>query len=134
MRFPIRKNSLSRCRLITLAFVAVDLKVVISKLSSKLLVKDVWKFCFKNSEEMAQMAGPDPIWTTCPNCHTEIITTTQRSISTFQIVFAGGLCLFSFFAGWIPFFIDEWNDVLHTCPNCNYAIGRYKILYTYLSI
>ena len=28
---------------------------------------------------MAQMAGPDPLWTICPNCNTEILTTTQKS-------------------------------------------------------
>ena len=82
------------------------------------------------TKEMAQMAGPDPIWTTCPNCNTEILTTTQKSFSTFQCLFAGGLCLFSCFCiFWIPLFIDEWKDVLHTCPNCNYAIGKYKKLW-----
>ena len=79
------------------------------------------------TKEMAQMAGPDPIWTTCPNCNTEILTTTQKSFSTFQCLFAGGLCLFSCFCiFWIPLFIDEWKDLLHSCPNCNYPIGKYK--------
>jgi hypothetical protein len=31
---------------------------------------------------MAQMAGPDPIWTICPNCNTEILTTTEKPNST----------------------------------------------------
>ena len=60
------------------------------------------------------MAGPDPIWTTCPNCNTEILTTTQKSFSTFQCLFAGGLCLFSCFCiFWIPLFIDEWKDAAY---------------------
>ena len=77
---------------------------------------------------MAQpMAGPDPMWTNCPNCKNEILTTTQKSISTFQMLVAGGIC---FFGGiccfYIPCCIDDWKDVLHTCPNCNYAIGKFK--------
>ena len=79
---------------------------------------------------MAQpMAGRDPIWTNCPNCNTEILTTTQESISTFQMLVAGGLCLFGFpLCFYIPFCIDDWKDVLHTCPNCNYVIGKFKKL------
>jgi hypothetical protein len=38
---------------------------------------------------MTQMAGPDPIWTNCPNCNQEILTTPQKSISTFQMLVAG---------------------------------------------
>ena len=76
---------------------------------------------------MAQIVGPDPIWTNCPNCNNEILTTTQKSISTFQCLFAGGLCLFSCgMCFWIPLCMNDWKDVLHTCPNCNYAIGKYK--------
>ena len=79
---------------------------------------------------MSQMAGPDPIWTNCPNCNTEILTTTQKSISTFQMLVAGGLCCFGFpLCFYIPFCIDDWKDVLHTCPNCNYGIGKFKKLW-----
>ena len=73
------------------------------------------------------MVGPNPIWTTCPNGNTEILTRTRKSISNFQCLFAGGLCLFSCgMCFWIPLFMNDWKDVLHTCPNCNYAIGKYK--------
>ena len=90
---------------------------------------------------MAQMAGPDPIWTICPNCNTEILTTTEKSNSTLQMLVAGGFCLFAgvssilsiFCVGFplcfcIPFCMDDWKDVLHTCPNCNYGIGKFKRL------
>ena len=80
---------------------------------------------------MAHMVGPNPIWTTCPNGNTEILTRTRKSISNWQCLFAGGLCLFScgmYFL--IPLCMNDWTDaqtdVLHTCPNCNYAIGKYK--------
>ena len=74
----------------------------------------------------AQMAGPDPILTTCPNCKTEIVTTTNSSTSTFQCLVAACLCCFCPCCFCIPFFLDDWKDVLHTCPKCNYAIGKYK--------
>ena len=79
---------------------------------------------------MAQpMAGPDPMWTTCPNCNEEIRTTTEKSVSTFQMLVAGGLCFFGCICCfYIPFCKDDWKDVLHTCPRCNYAIGKFKKL------
>ena len=73
-----------------------------------------------------QMAGPDPISTTCPNCKAEIVTTTRSSTSTFQCLVAACLCFFVPCCFCIPFCMDDWKDVLHTCPNCNYAIGKYK--------
>ena len=74
----------------------------------------------------AQMAGPDPIWTTCPNCKTEIVSTTRKSISTFQCLVAGFLCCVCPCCFCIPFCNGSWKDVLHTCPKCNYVIGKYK--------
>ena len=92
---------------------------------------------------MAQMPSPDPIWTNCPNCNTEILTTTEKSNSTLQMLVAGGFCLFAgvssilsiFCVGFplcfcIPFCMDDWKDVLHTCPNCNYGIGKFKRLWS----
>ena len=83
---------------------------------------------------MTQMAGPDPIWTNCPNCNQEILTTPQKSISTFQMLVAGlKMQIGSMF--WYRWFLSgwtiwkefrEWKDVLHTCPNCNYGIGKFK--------
>ena len=93
---------------------------------------------------MAQMAGPDPIWTICPNCNTEILTTTEKSNSTLQMLVAGGFCLFAgvssilsiFCVGFplcfcIPFCMDDWKDVLHTCPNCNYVIFRRRFPWSF---
>ena len=83
-----------------------------------------------NSKEMTRLAGPDPMWTNCPNCDTEVITTTQKSISTFQCVIGGALCLFCYCCWCIPFCKNDWKDVLHTCPNCNYVLGRYNCLFS----
>ena len=74
----------------------------------------------------AQMAGPDPMWTTCPNCKTEIVTKTRKSTSTFQCLVAACFCFFCPCCFCIPFCNGDWKDVLHTCPKCNFAIGKYK--------
>ena len=74
----------------------------------------------------AQMAGPDPMWTTCPNCKTEIVTKTRKSMSTFQCLVATCFCFFCPCCFCIPFCKGDWKDVLHTCPKCNFAIGKYK--------
>ena len=68
----------------------------------------------------AQMLGPDPIWMTCPNCKTEIFTTTRKSTRTFQCLIVGFLCCV------VRFCFCIWKDVLHACPKCNYVIGKYK--------
>ena len=68
----------------------------------------------------AQMLGPDPIWMTCPNCKTEIFTTTRKSTRSSQCLVIGILCCVCRFCECI------WKDVLHACPKCNYVIGKYK--------
>ena len=86
----------------------------------------------------------NPIWTNCPVCKQEILTTTQKSTSTFQMLAAGGFCLFAgvssilslFCVGFplrfcIPFCMDDWKDVLHTCPNCNYVIFRRRFPWSF---
>ena len=70
------------------------------------------------------MARPNPMWTTCPNCKTEIVTTTHKRISTFQCLVAACFCFICPCCFWIPYCIGDWKDVLHTCPNCNFAIGK----------
>lgn len=80
------------------------------------------------------IAGPDPLWTTCPNCDEEILTRTQKSIGAFQCLAVGGLCLFGLFCPclfccfYTPLCVGDWKDVLHTCPNCNHVIGKYTKL------
>ena len=83
-----------------------------------------------HDEQMSQIAGtnlgPDPMWATCPNCDEEVLTTTEKSVlEYFQMLAAFGICaLGCICCFYIPFCMDDWKNVLHTCPNCNYAIGR----------
>ena len=87
-------------------------------------------YYYQYDEQRSQIpgtnVGPDPMWTTCPNCDEEILTTTEASVSIFQMLVSGCLCFFCYCCWWFPFCMHDWKDVLHTCPNCNYAIGKYK--------
>ena len=75
------------------------------------------------SEEMGQchslskeMGGPDPKWTTCPHCETRVLT---------RVVFETFGCFINCFC-YIPYkCTGNGKVVLHTCPNCNYVIGKY---------
>ena len=75
-------------------------------------------------------AGTDPIWAYCPNCDEEILTTIEKSFSRYQYLIASGLFFslvgFICCCWMIPYCMDDWKDVLHTCPNCNYEIGKYE--------
>lgn len=64
----------------------------------------------------AQMARPNPMWTTCPNCKTEIVTTTHKRISTFQCLVAACFCFICPCCFWIPYCIGDWK-----CPS---TIGK----------
>ena len=57
----------------------------------------------------AQMARPNPMWTTCPNCKTEIVTTTHKRISTFQCLVAACFCFICPCCFWIPYCIGDWK-------------------------
>ena len=88
---------------------------------------------FRKQEEQRSLIaenGTDSMWATCPNCDEEILTTIEKSMSRYQCLIASGLicsvagficCLWM-----IPYCMDDWKDVLHTCPNCNYEIGKYE--------
>ena len=71
--------------------------------------------------------GKSPITMTCSNCGSYITTKTRSETGVFQYVIAGVLC----FIGCcpcclIPFCVSDWEDVVHSCPNCNIVVGRHK--------
>ena len=88
------------------------------------------KINFQDFRSLIAEAGTDPIWATCPNCDEEILTTIEKSVSRYQCLIASGLIasIFGFICCFwmIPYCMDDWKDVLHTCPNCNYEIGKYE--------
>ena len=64
---------------------------------------------------------------TCNNCGENIQTKTKSETGIFQYAIAGILC---FIGCWpcclIPFCVGDWQDVIHTCPNCNMVVGKHK--------
>jgi len=72
--------------------------------------------------------GRDPVRTTCSNCRQEVTTTTIEETGVMAYVAAGIICVLGCWCGCclIPFCMDSMKDVLHTCPNCNAKMGKYK--------
>ena len=70
------------------------------------------------SKEMGhskEMTGTDPKWTTCQHCKTKVLT---RVVTETYGCFIKCFCF-------IPYYCTGVQNALHTCPNCNYVIGRY---------
>ena len=72
--------------------------------------------------------GDAPVATTCSNCNTQIVTAMRRSTGTTQWIASALICVFGFWCGCclIPFCVDSWQDITHSCPNCNYVLGKHK--------
>jgi len=67
----------------------------------------------------------------CPNCRAEIMTRTNHDSGVLTWLMCAGLCLIGCDAGCclIPFCLDSCKDVIHECPNCNYQIGKRKLIW-----
>jgi len=72
--------------------------------------------------------GRQPVRTMCPNCRNEVTTTTTEETGVMAYIVAGLLCFVGCFCGCclIPLCMDSLKDIVHTCPNCNYKMGRFK--------
>ena len=76
--------------------------------------------------------GQTPVRLRCPNCQKVVVTELVYESGTMVwiavgIIFLLGLfVLFPLFLIWIPFLVDDFKDITHTCPNCCYVFGRYK--------
>ncbi|GMT01381.1 hypothetical protein PENTCL1PPCAC_23555, partial [Pristionchus entomophagus] len=76
--------------------------------------------------------GVNPVEMDCPHCNAHVVTHIERTAGalTWLIV---GICFFlGFFLAFIPwclccipFCSDSCLDVLHFCPSCRRALGRY---------
>uniref|UniRef100_A0AC35ER31 LITAF domain-containing protein n=1 Tax=Panagrolaimus sp. PS1159 TaxID=55785 RepID=A0AC35ER31_9BILA len=72
---------------------------------------------------------PQPTQVTCPSCRAVVVTRTQTSMSTIDIVMIIlGIFLFCFLIGFILIcmvvFCSPWSDVTHFCPRCGQFIGK----------
>eukprot|EP00794_Sanderia_malayensis_P004847 gene4847-5481_t len=69
-----------------------------------------------------------PVNVICPRCQTNVVTSVTLENGLMVWLSVGGICLFG---GWlgcclIPFFVNAFKDVVHTCPNCHNIIGTFK--------
>ncbi|XP_030068564.1 cell death-inducing p53-target protein 1 [Microcaecilia unicolor] len=69
-----------------------------------------------------------PVQTVCPHCQQAVITRTSHEIGLMNLL----LCCFCCAVGCdlgcclIPCVMDEFKDVMHSCPNCKAYIYTYK--------
>ncbi|VDN06945.1 unnamed protein product [Thelazia callipaeda] len=82
----------------------------------------------------APIFGPNPVETDCLFCQAHIVTSTQKVIGTLPWIIMGICFLLGFFVliPWclccIPFCMDNYRDVVHTCPCCKRSLGRFTKL------
>merc|ERR1712218_421496 len=71
--------------------------------------------------------GPKSAKVVCSSCQASVTTTTSSRPS--MMAWAAS-CVLCFTMLWpcfcVPFCVDSFKDVKHSCPNCNVTLGRYK--------
>ena len=67
-----------------------------------------------------------PVNMTCPNCSAEITTRTEGKSGVLAFIAAGCLCIFCLACFWIPFCLEDFDEITHFCPNCNANLGKVK--------
>lgn len=76
--------------------------------------------------------GPNPIETDCPFCQAHIVTSIERISGALPWITMGICVLLGFFLliPWclctVPFCMDNFQDVVHSCPVCKRNLGRFK--------
>jgi len=77
---------------------------------------------------MPTVCGQYPMSIACPFCQVQVVTAIKPEPGMLTWLICLVLCVFGCIFGCclIPFCIDSCQDVLHSCPNCNRLIGRYK--------
>ncbi|OWA50900.1 hypothetical protein BV898_15403 [Hypsibius exemplaris] len=71
--------------------------------------------------------GPDPVQRICYCCGQSIVTKIDYEVGDYA---QSMMWLFCWFGGlvccWVPLCVSSMKDVVHSCPNCKYQLGRYK--------
>ncbi|KAH8375512.1 hypothetical protein KR093_001996, partial [Drosophila rubida] len=70
--------------------------------------------------------GPESTRVVCPNCHLEVMTTTEAKASTRTHVIAILMCTFCcWICAPLLYCTDCTRNIDHSCPSCNDYIGTY---------
>ncbi|XP_028401618.1 lipopolysaccharide-induced tumor necrosis factor-alpha factor homolog [Dendronephthya gigantea] len=74
--------------------------------------------------------GETPVGTTCLFCQNTIVTKIDYVDGTLTYLAASVICGVGCWFGCclIPFYIRSCKDVLHLCPYCGSAVGKYNRL------
>ena len=76
--------------------------------------------------------GQTPVPLRCPNCQKNVVTELVYESGAMVWIAVGIILLLALFVVvplflfWIPFLVDDFKDITHTCPNCRYVFGKYK--------
>lgn len=66
----------------------------------------------------------DPLTATCPYCRQSMITEIESRPGPFSLLSA--IILAHCFLCCIPFLVDRFKDMKHSCPKCKSTIGVFK--------
>jgi lipopolysaccharide-induced tumor necrosis factor-alpha factor len=65
-----------------------------------------------------------PVIASCPYCHGSMITEIEAKPGPFTLITA--IILAHCFLCWIPFIVERFQDMKHSCPRCKSTIGIFK--------
>lgn len=70
----------------------------------------------------------ESVYTFCGSCKNHVMTEVRFRVGKMTVVSAGILCMFGCAAGCclIPFMLSRFSDVVHSCPNCQIKLGKYR--------
>lgn len=66
----------------------------------------------------------DAVTATCPYCHQSMVTELEPHTGPFSLLSA--VILAHCFLCWVPFVVDRFQDMKHSCPKCKSTIGIFK--------
>eukprot|EP00126_Sphaerothecum_destruens_P005641 Sdes_comp18935_c0_seq1m9422 len=75
---------------------------------------------------VCQIFGTVPVTIQCPHCNHLGVSVIRHETSSLSWIMAGACCIFGCcLCAWIPFFVSDIQDCIHTCPHCNNIVGAY---------
>merc|ERR1712088_693100 len=81
----------------------------------------------RRSQAPPQNFGPKSAKVVCSSCQASVTTTTDSRPSIMAWAISCALCFTMLWPCFcVPFCVDGFKDVKHSCPNCNATLGRYK--------